>query len=798
MTKESLYFRYARNELVRNKGTNAALFVVLVLSASLMATGGLVMERLVGSIDALFATAKPPHFLQMHQGAYDEGALDRFAADHPGIEDWLIEEMVGFDGASLSWQRPTTTAAGDFADSLVDNLFVTQNGSFDLLVDANGAAPEPADGEVFLPVAHQQSYGLQPGDRLVVRTDAGPHTLTVAGFVRDAQMASSMSSATRILVSDADLAALRNAGGGAEEIIVEYRLDDPTAATDLQRAYEADPTLPMNGQAVTGDMIRMINAFSDGLVAVALMFASLLLIAIALLNVRFVIAGSLADEVREIGVMKAIGLPDKEISRLYLARYSALSLLACLVGGGLAVGAATLLSRGARANYAVAPAGVWTVAVPVLALVLVHVIVIALCRGVLRRIRRIEVVGALVHGSTDDERRTARRTRRRNKRVGRTSLARPRGSVGRRLALIDLRTDGRHWVLLPIIFLLATTLIALPANLLSTFESPRFVTYLGAPESDLRIDLQFSEDVDALRTEVLTALQADEQLTDVRAFAGVRYEVRTDAGWESLRVEVGDYSDGTVEFLHGERPAPGQIALSVLNADRYGLSVGDEVSLRRDGATTTAPVSGIYQDVTSGGHTAKLQGAVTAGAESHVIYANTSDGVDPTAVAADYSERFPEANALPMREYVQQTLSYVTDALRGAAVLALVFGAGIAVLITGLFLSLRLSNERRALGTLAVIGFSRREILAQLWGKTLLLVVFGTGLGVLTAATLGESLVGGLISVAGLGIAELRFLPDPLLVYGLHPLIMIGAGLLGTALATVRLRGADLCSWLER
>ena len=39
----------ALTDLVRNKGANASLIVVLVVSAFLMATGALVMERLVES-----------------------------------------------------------------------------------------------------------------------------------------------------------------------------------------------------------------------------------------------------------------------------------------------------------------------------------------------------------------------------------------------------------------------------------------------------------------------------------------------------------------------------------------------------------------------------------------------------------------------------------------------------------------------------------------------------------------------------------------------------------------------------
>jgi putative ABC transport system permease protein len=263
-------------------------------------------------------------------------------------------------------------------------------------------------------------------------------------------------------------------------------------------------------------------------------------------------------------------------------------------------------------------------------------------------------------------------------------------------------------------------------------------------------------------------------------------------------VEVGDYSDGTVEFLEGERPdEAGQIALSVLNADKYEMSTGDELTIRRGGESTAVVVSGIYQDVTNGGLTAKMQGGVTTGAVGYVIYADALDGADATAVAADYSESFPAATVIPMREYVQQTMSYVTSAFLSVAILALVFGTGVAVLITSLFLALRLTSDRRKMGALFAIGFSTGEIIAQVRAKTLLAVTVGTLLGLLFAATAGESLVGLFISLAGLGIVNLTFTPNVLLVYVAYPAILIAAGCLGATLLTAGLRGTDKSSWIK-
>ena len=70
------------------------------------------------------------------------------------------------------------------------------------------------------------------------------------------------------------------------------------------------------------------------------------------------------------------------------------------------------------------------------------------------------------------------------------------------------------------------------------------------------------------------------------------------------------------------------------------------MAIRLDGKPSTVTVSGTYQDVTSGGHTAKMQGSVTEGAASYVIYANTAGGTDPTAIAAEYDSQYKHASEI--------------------------------------------------------------------------------------------------------------------------------------------------------
>ena len=799
--EERLYLRFAANDLTKNKGINAALVVILILSAFLMATGSMVIERLAGSISQLSEQGKPPDFLQMHLGDYDEAALERFAADQASeIDAWLIEEMLGYDGVSLSWARPETGESGDLAASRIDNLFVTQNEEFDFLVDETGAVVQPAVGEVYVPVLYQEQYGLTAGDVLTVRTDSSTHYLEVKGAVKDAQMAAALSPSSRFLIHPDDFDALRRAGGATPEIIVEYRLTAGGDANALQTAYEGAGDLPTNGQPVTGQQLRIISMISDGLVAFALVFVSLILIAIALLNLRFVIRGTLEDEVHEIGAMKAIGLPSRTISGLYLTKYSILTLVACVVGGLLAVVAAGALTQSIETSFAPAPTGIWTFLVPLIALAAVYVIVLGICRSVLGGVKRIEVVNALVHGSTLDEKQTARRAKRQARWVRRTGLASSYGAgITRRLALLDLRAEARAWLLLPIVFFLTAVLVTLPANLVSTFESPRFVTYLGAPERDLRADLQFQDDVDSVKDRLVAAWGDDDRVTDVQTYAYVDYSADSEDGRARLRVEIGDHTDSAIRFSEGGLPQEGQIALSVLNAEKYQVGVGDDLTIHHPaGEATTVQVSGTYQDITSGGQTAKMRGEVSEGASAYGVYADLADdGADPAAIADEYDEQFPTAGVKPTQEYLRETLGVLIDSMRSAAWVALVFGLGVAVLITSLFLKLRLTRDRSKLGVLSAIGFSAKELVGQMRTKTLLAVAAGTVAGLAFAATAGQSLASAALTASQLGITDLTFIPNPWLVYVLYPLLLLGAGYLGVAVLTAGIRRADKNQWIR-
>lgn len=865
-----MMLRFIRNDLRRDKAIVAILIMVMTLSAFLMASGAIVCERLTGAVDRLFDKAQPPHFLQMHQGEVDHDALAAFAQDNPMIDSWFIEDMIGIDGQAIQWESGRDSRAGDLSTSMIDNLFVTQNDQFDFLLDAtDDSLARPTPGEVFVPIAYREQFNCAEGDLLTLHAGKQPLTLRIAGFVRDAQMASSMSSSTRFVISDEDFNALASSEMTNREIIVEYRLTDPALSGDIQRAFESNHALPHNGQAVTGTMIRMINVLSDGLTALAFIFASVILIVIALFSARFVIRGSLEDDIHEIGAMRAIGVPARTIRTLYLARYAAMALVSCVVGAVLAAFASRWFTATIAVNFSQAPISVWTVCAPIIALVILFALIVGICARLLRAVGRVNIVDALIHGDirtarprrragqslvalgqpapeerTLGQRRSSHRASGRsapgkrasrknslrhparlNSRISSALLRSSHGSLNTRLALADLWEKRGQWFLMPILFFATAVLVTIPMNLLTTFDSPKIVNYMGVPEADLMINIQFSSPQgttpDQIRTDVEAALVNDPRIERVESYARLLWETPTEEGWGTLRADAGDYSNTTMQFASGTAPADGQIALSVLNARKLSADVGDLLTVRRNGVEQHLQVSGIYQDVTSGGYTAKIQhtasmsesgardgdGAATGENPDTrwTIFAHLSrqalpDGMSAEAAARALAEEYgraqPGASIIAMRQYVQQTLSHITGGLSMASLVSAVFGFVAAALITTLFVRLHTKKDRHIMGIYTALGFSWKELSVQIRIKVVVSCVLGIVCGVLFCATLGQYFVGAFLGTS-MGLAGLTFIVRPLIVYCLYPLIMIALAVAGALVVLAGLRRTDRSQWLR-
>jgi putative ABC transport system permease protein len=254
---------------------------------------------------------------------------------------------------------------------------------------------------------------------------------------------------------------------------------------------------------------------------------------------------------------------------------------------------------------------------------------------------------------------------------------------------------------------------------------------------------------------------------------------------ERLRVDLGDHTAFPVAYSQGGAPTTGaQIALSALNAEELGKTVGDELTLIVDGADKRLTVCGVYSDITNAGKTAKAAFEATEGDLVRVVIpAELGDEAETAQTASAYQEWFPSAQVAVTGEYVSQTFGGTLGAIQKASYAAIAAAAVLTVLVTLLFMKMLVVKDRRPIAILKSLGFTSRDVRRQFMTRSMAVAALGVVIGVVLANTLGELVGGALIS--SLGATTFHFVVDPVHAYLVAP-ALIGVCVWAATLLGVR------------
>ena len=369
-----------RKDFQRKKIISIVVFAFILLSALLVASGANLIMDLSSALNALMAKSKAPHFVQMHAGELDQAEIDRWAAANSLVKEQQTMEMITVDGSTL-YVGDSETAE---ENSIMDISFVTQNRSFDFLLDLEDEVIQLSPGDVAVPIYYMQQDDLKIGDTVSIRDGAFERIFTITAFVRDAQMNPAIVHSKRFLVHADDYAALRD-HFAETEYLIEFLLTDAGQVDTFSQAYQSSD-LPKKGTAVDRNLFKTLNGLTDGIVAGVVIVLSLLLMIIAVLCLRFTILATIEEDTKEIGVMKAIGIARGDIRRIYLAKYAVMGVLASVLGYLAALFIGPALSANITLYIGQASKGLLQHAVPLVAAGGIGLMVFVSCPVVLRRL----------------------------------------------------------------------------------------------------------------------------------------------------------------------------------------------------------------------------------------------------------------------------------------------------------------------------------------------------------------------------------------------------------------------------
>ena len=745
-----MYRRLILNDFKNNKLATVATCIFMTVNAALLGLAVLLFVNLSGAIDRLMDVAETPDFLQMHTGEIDESKVTEFTRQRNDVDKMQICGFLNIPNSRIQ--------IGDKSldGNMQDNGLCCHSDCFDYLVDMDNNVIAPSAGEVYVPVCYRKEYGIVSGDLLHI----GSETLTVAGFLRDSQMNSMMASSKRFLVSREDYDRLSSIG--SEEYLIEFKLKKGSDFSAFSTAYE-EAGLPGNGPTITYPLIRMMNALSDGMMILVILLISVSILLISTMCIRCLILTGLEKDKYEIGMMKAVGVSGRGVRRIYISKYLILSLAGTILGFLTALLSATPLSAQMKELYGDTGKQGLTYIFMILGEILVEAVILLSINRTLKNIEKAPTV----------------------------SILNGLGSFGKKKNL---------WIPAGIITAVSTFILLVPLNLSSTLKAPEFVTYMGIGSSQIRIDIRQMDNIPMLSGNLDKELSNDKRVSDFTLMRTGSYRtVMPDGKSVNLLIESGDHAKFPVRYSKGTYPlTDAEIALSILNAEELGVSVGDNIDVYLKGADGSATVKscrvcGLYSDITNGGKTAKAC-FDTAEDATPVMWSIAYVSLADESLAGNWTKEFRESHesmgegikAMPISEYLYGIYGGTISTIGKASVVTTILAMVVLFVVILLLLRLLIWRERSDSSLKKAFGFTSRDIQKDYLKKVAVAVLLGIGLGIFAGVIPGQFIAG--LFLNSLGARGFRFIINPAYVFALAPALTIITAFAATVIGLLEIK----------
>ncbi|MGN0459678.1 MAG: FtsX-like permease family protein [Ruminococcus sp.] len=785
-----MYFKLLKNDFRKNPVSNLILFLFMSLSVTIAVTVTLMLTQLFTSITDMYETANPPHFLQMHKGELVQSDIDEFNKSYEGLEHWQTVTMITVNGDVLTVSDEKEKQFS-LSDCRLDISLVNQNEKYDVLLDENRNKSEIKTGEIGVPVILLDEFDIAPGDKITLRSGDVSKTFTVTSYVYDGQMNSTLCSSTRFLISDEDFDALLGNVGETEYLIEAY-FTDSSLADDYQTAYEqSEKNLPKNGQAITYTMIFLLSALTDLMMAMVFILAGVLLIAIAVVCLRYVVLAQLEDDMREIGTMKAIGIPQKGICRLYLGKIRILMVAGCVTGYILALLSSALLTEHISRTFGEQPLDIKSFILAVIVCIAVYAVILLFTRKILSRLQKSRVTDLLVTEKGFGKAGKIKDGLRKSKHM----------SLNLLIALKEVR---KGYGIIFGLLLIVSFLVIVPLRTVQTMENRQFVTYMGSPICDLLLEVEQGGDLEERKATAEKMLLTESEQGNIESLEALRrvrlQALKNDGEVVGIHIDSGEYSGNGLKYLDGEKPeTETEIALSCLVADDLEKSKGDTVILIINGEQQEFTVCGIYQDVTSGGKTAKTVCSFPGEqAEKYTYYINISQSGDSQQLVNILRAKLTGGYSIEnMEEFVGQTLGGVSSQVKESAYAVFFIGIALTILIVTLFMKLRIARQGGTLAAKRSMGIPFTAICRQELYPVLIAGGLGTLAGTVLAELFGDNMISVLFEMLGVGLKKLEFAGVSFLQYFVIPVLLLAVLTAVTCVICRRIRKIKIESYFN-
>ena len=564
-----MYLNILKKDLKRKKTMNVILLLFITLAAMFVASGLNNVLTVMNGTDYYLDKAGIGDFVLITMGDNSTGYTAPVLDKAECVKSYKMESCIF--GSQDSVKRTDGTDVETKNTALFQSLSDAKLKFFDA---NNETITEVKQGEIYIAGKFIQNNGFEIGDYIRIKLGDVQTDLKIAGKVKDAFLGSDFMGNTRFLLNQADYDKFLS----DELIKAHYRgeiayieTDDTTATLSVVSDI---PGIAFSGARNLLEMCYVMEM----IVAFIVLILSVCLIIVSFVVLRFSIGFTIAEEYREIGVMKAIGLKNRKIRGLYIVKYLILSIIGGVIGFFASIPFGNMLLMSVSENMVLGNnAGLL---INIISAVGTMIIIVLFAYGCTGKVKKLTPIEAIRSGQTGE-------------RFGKKSILRL-GKTNARpafyMAANDILSSPKRFLTVIISFFICTLFVLMLVNTVATMKSPNLITTFGT-KSDLYITdvdgamkLMNTSDKKGVENELKRI--ADEITAEgmpCEVSVDIQYKYKVISGENNFSISCAQSVNiGAAEYEYFKGTAPqskNEIAITPSVSEKLNAKIGDTVTI---------------------------------------------------------------------------------------------------------------------------------------------------------------------------------------------------------------------------
>ncbi len=705
-----MYLQILKKDLKRKKAMNVILLVFIILGSMFVSSGVNNIISVTTALDDYLEMADAPDYLAMTMNKSCAADRDGILNSAASVESFSKEKILCMTSDNITFEDESKTASSINPILLQSDEDISMN----YILDDGGILQSVKSGEFYMTAGAAEDIGLAIGDKMTVKLGGVSCVFTFAGGVKDAVLGSTGLSIQRYFISAGDIENFISAENveqfyGGELIYIR--------ASDMEKMIsEIKPVIDNAFFSADKATLKLSYVF-DMMVVGLLLVVSLVLVAVALVILRFTIAFTLSEEFREIGVMKAIGLRNLKIRGLYLVKYVALSVIGAAAGLALSFPFSELLVSVVPSSIIINNQNAAFSNV-ICAVCMVGVIML-FCYGCTGKVGKMSPIDAVRNGQTGE----------RFRKKSMISLGKSKLPAASFLALNDIVSSPKRFGIITFAFFLCLSLLLILSTTVSTAKSGTLFNVFGIADFDISAKGEVMELMTENGHEKLKEYLSDmeENLArngmPARCMQEIMFKLPVSHGENESSVIIYQGTGTTAdmyEYIEGTPPqSVGEAALTSLSADRLKVDIGDTITIKTIDGDKELIITAIFQSMSNMGEGVRLHEdeeinyiQAQSAYFTQIKFTDAPDQKETARRMEKIQKLYPELDDVSNRAESISYLLKVVDTIDTVKQMVVVLTFILAVLITVLMERSFIVKEQGEIALMKAIGTRNGKIYA--------------------------------------------------------------------------------------